>query len=102
MIKVYLINPLSNIWVRHYSFLHVVTDPASAHYILFESHAEPIYAITQLKKQVPFTHHHKIIFILSGDTHSHIDRNCIWYTCSIKPSGLERYQTQLFVTNPAI
>ncbi len=102
MIKVYLVNPISNIWVHHYSFLQVVPNVNTANYILCETNGDPIYSILQIKKQIPFIHHHKIIFILSGDQNSHIDENCVWYTCAIKPTGLERYQRQIFVTNPAI
>ena len=59
MIKVYLINPISNIWICHYPFLQVVPYVSSANYIIIESNVDPITSILQIKKQIPFIHHNK-------------------------------------------
>lgn len=102
MIPVYLLNPVSKLWVEKYSFFEITTNVHKAIFIIFETNGDPIHSIQSLKTKVPIEHHHKIIYILSGDQNAHIDGNCVWYTCAIKPSGLERYQRQIFVTNPAI
>ncbi len=102
MIYLYLVNPISKIWISNYSFLQITQDVRQATFILFETNGDPIAALLDLKKKIYPEYHHKIIYILSGDQNAHIDPNCVWYTCAIKPSGLERYQRQIFVTNPAI
>ena len=102
MIKLYLLNPVAKLWVERYSFFTITQNAHEAHYILFETNGDPIQSIQDLKRKIPIEHHHKLIYILSGDQNAHLDGNCVWYTCAIKPSGLERYQRQIFVTNPAI
>ncbi len=102
MISLYLVNPISKLWVEKYRFFKITHEPSKAHFIVFETNGDPVGSIYSLKKQIPLEFHHKIIFILSGDQNAHIDDNCVWYTCGIKPSGLARYQRQIFVTNPAI
>lgn len=102
MISLYLINPISKIWIEAYPFLRIVPYVSHADFIIFETNGDPVQSIQKIKTQIHPTHHHKIIYILSGDQNSHIDHRCVWYTCAIKPTGLERYQRQIFVTNPAI
>ena len=102
MIHIYVVNPISFIWIKKYTFLNVVEHLSKANYILYESNGDPVHIIAQIKSQIPIQFHNKIIFILSGDQNSHIDHLCRWYTCAIKPSGLEQFQRQIFVTNPAI
>jgi hypothetical protein len=102
MINIYVVNPISLIWIHKYTFLNVVEHVSKANYIIYESNGDPIGVIAQIKAQIPKQFHNKIIFILSGDQNSHIDHLCRWYTCAIKPNGLEQFQKQIFVTNPAI
>ncbi len=102
MINIYVVNPISFIWIQKYSFLNITQNLREANYIIVETNGDPIGSILNIKKQIPIHLHNKIFFILSGDQNSHIDGNCHWYTCAIKPSGLERFQRQIFVTNPAI
>ena len=102
MINIYVVNPISLIWIQKYSFLNIVEHVSKANYIIYESNGDPVGVIEQIKSQIPKQFHNKIIFILSGDQNSHIDALCRWYTNAIKPSGLERFQRQIFVTNPAI
>ncbi len=102
MIKIYLLNPISNIWVSKSFFLTVTQHIQNADFILFEQNGDPIQTIFQIKAQIPTQFHHKLVFILSGDQNIHIDDHCNWYTCAIKPNGLARHQHQIFVTNPSI
>lgn len=102
MISLFLINPISRIWVSKSPFLTITSYIQYADFILFETNGDPISSILQIKSQIPPLYHHKLYYILSGDQNSHIDNHCNWYTCAIKPSGLADYQKQIFVTNPAI
>lgn len=70
-----------------------------ADYIIFEANGDPIPLINKIKTIYP---KNKLVFILSGDQNSMIDDECIWFTNAVKPEGLAKRQTQIFVTNPAI
>lgn len=102
MINLYVINPISLMWISKYPFLKVTQNLREANYMIFETNGDPIGSILNIKQQIPTRLHNKIFFILSGDQNSHIDSNCHWYTNAIKPYGLEEFQRQIFVTNPAI
>lgn len=99
-LKVGFLNPISAEWFHLYpSRLEYVNRVDDADYIIYESNGDPVPMITKIKKTFP---RNKLVFILSGDQSMHIDDECIWFTNAIKPSGLAKMQTQIFVTNPAI
>lgn len=102
MISLFLINPISKLWIEKSHFLTITSNLHNANFIIFEQNGDPIHSILHIKSQIPPNLHHKLFFILSGDQNSHIDDFCNWYTCAIKPSGLSRFQRQIFVTNPSI
>lgn len=102
MINIFLINPISKLWIEKSTFFTITTDIQKTDFIIFEQNGDPIHSIIELKNQIPKQFHHRIFYILSGDHNEHIDNFCNWYTCAIKPSGLSRFQRQIFVTNPSI
>jgi hypothetical protein len=98
--KVGLLNPISNEWFNLYSdILEISNNISDVDYIIYESNSDPVQIIEKVKSTFPKD---KLVFILSGDTNNHIENECIWFTNAVKPSGLARKQTQIFVTNPAI
>ncbi len=99
-LKVGFFTPICREWFSLYKdTLEMVNKIEDARYIIYESNGDPIPFINAIKNKYP---KHKLVFILSGDQYQHIDNECIWFTNAIKPSGLEKYQTQIFVTNPAM
>lgn len=101
-LSIYIVNPISLLWVRRYSFLQPTPHLLQADFILYETPGDPIQNIVAFKQQVPAHLHPRIVFILSGDQSTPIDNTCLWYTCAVRPTGLARHQKQIFVTNPAI
>jgi hypothetical protein len=99
-ITVGFLSPICGEWFSlHEDKLKMVNKIEDAKYIIYESNGDPIQVINTIKNKYPKD---KLVFILSGDQNQHIDNECIWFTNAIKPSGLEKYQTQIFVTNPAM
>jgi len=99
-LKIGFLNPISAEWMHLYKDkIQQVSRIDEADYIIFESNGDPIHMIMKILNTFPKK---KIVFILSGDQSFHIDNECIWFTNAIPVSGLARYQTQIFVTNPAI
>ena len=99
-LKVGFLNPISREWFgMHSNKLEQVSNVADADYIIYESNGDPVPVIMKIKMMYP---RNKLVFILSGDQNQHIDNECIWFSNAIPVSGLARYQTQIFVTNPAI
>ena len=76
-----------------------INNIEDAKYIIYESNGDPISVIYTIKNKYP---KNKLVFILSGDQSEPIDNECIWFTNAVRKSGLEKYQTQIFVTNPAM
>jgi len=96
----HLPQPISGEWLYlHSNKIEIVKTINEADYIIFESNGDPVQLIEHIKSNYP---KHKLVFILSGDTNTHIDNECIWLSNAIKPEGLALKQTQIFVTNPAI
>ena len=92
--------PICGEWVNLYSNkIEIIKSVYDADYIIFESNSDPVQLIEHIKTNFP---KEKLVFILSGDVHNHIDNECMWFTNAVKPSGLALKQTQIFVTNPAI
>lgn len=99
-IKVGFFSSISSEWFNlHKDKFEQVGDIEVAKYLIYESSGDPIDVINRIKSQFPKK---KLVFILSGDKNEHIDDECIWFTNAVKPSGLAKRQTQIFVTNPAI
>uniref|UniRef100_A0A6C0HMT4 Exostosin GT47 domain-containing protein n=1 Tax=viral metagenome TaxID=1070528 RepID=A0A6C0HMT4_9ZZZZ len=99
-IKVGFFSSISSEWFHlHKDRFEQIGDIAVAKYLIYESSGDPIDVINKIKSQFP---KEKLVFILSGDKNEHIDDECIWFTNAVKPSGLAKRQTQIFVTNPAI
>ena len=99
-LKVGLLNPISNEWFNlHSDVLEITHNISDVDYIIYESNSDPVHIIEKIKSTFS---NKKLVFILSGDQSNHIDNNCIWFTNAVKPSGLAKKQTQIFVTNPAI
>jgi len=98
-IKIGILNPISNEWFNlHSDILDISKNVSDVDYIIYESNSDPVQTIEKIKYSFP---KNKLVFILSGDTNSHIDNDCIWFTNAVKSSGLAKKQTQIFVTNPA-
>ena len=94
------LNSISSEWVHlHKDKIEQVSRVDDADYIIYESNGDPIPTIMKILNTFP---RKKLVFILSGDQAFHIDDECIWFSNAVKSSGLTRYQTQIFVTNPAI
>jgi hypothetical protein len=102
MISIYIVNPISLLWIQRYAFFQITPHLHLADYILYETPGDPVQSILDFKKEVPQHLHPRIVFILSGDQSSPIDDICLWYTCAVRPTGIARRQKQIFVTNPAI
>lgn len=99
-LKLGFLNSISSEWVHlHSDKIEQVFCVDNADYIIYESNGDPIPVIMKILASYP---HKKLVFILSGDQTFHIDDECIWFTNAVKTSGLARYQTQIFVTNPSI
>ena len=99
-IKVGFFSSISSEWFHlHKDRFEQIGDIEVAKYLIYESSGDPIDVINRIKSQFP---KEKLVFILSGDKNEHIDDECIWFTNAVKPSGLAKRQTQIFVTNPAI
>ena len=99
-IKVGLLSPISNEWFNlHLNVLEIANNVSEVDYIIYESNGDPVHIIEKIKSSFP---KNKLVFILSGDQSNHIDDECIWFSNAVKPSGLAKNQTQIFVTNPAI
>lgn len=99
-LKVGFLSPISGEWFNlHTNKLEMVNDVNFADYLIYESNGDPVHMIQNIKNRYP---KEKLVFILSGDQSQHIDNECIWFTNAVKPSGLAKKQTQIFVTNPAI
>lgn len=99
-LNVGFLSPICGEWFSlHEDKLQMVNKIENAKYIIYESNGDPISVIYTIKNKYP---KNKLVFILSGDQTQHIDNECIWFTNAVKPSGLEKYQTQIFVTNPAM
>lgn len=97
--KLFFINPLSIEWARHFNNFQITTNPNDTDFYIYETNGDSIHYINHLKQHIP---NNKLVFILNGDRNDFIDDNCIWFTNSVKPSGLCKKQTQIFVMNPFI
>jgi len=99
-LKIGFLNTISSEWFHlHMDKIIQVNQESEADYLIFESNGDPVHLINNIKSRYP---KQKLVFILSGDTNSHIDNECIWFTNALQESGLATNQTQIFVTNPAI
>lgn len=99
-LKIGFLSPISGEWYYlHTNKIEMVSDINNADYIIFESNGDPVYIIEKIKSKYSKK---KLVFILSGDQHRHIDNECIWFSNAVKQSGLANKQYQIFVTNPAI
>ena len=94
------LSPISYEWLcLHSDKINIVKFTKDTDYVIYESNGDPIQSIEYFKSKLP---KHKLVFILSGDQSGHIDNECIWFSNAIKPSGMAKKQTQIFITNPAI
>jgi hypothetical protein len=99
-LKLGFLNSISAEWVHlHKDYIEQVSRVDDADYIIYESNGDPVPVIMKILDTFP---RKKLVFILSGDQSIHINDECIWFTNALQPSGLAAYQTQIFVTNPAI
>jgi len=99
-LKLGFLNSISAEWVHlHKDNIEQVSRVDDADYIIYESNGDPVPVIMKILDTFP---RKKLVFILSGDQSIHINDECIWFTNAMQPSGLAAYQTQIFVTNPAI
>ena len=99
-LKLGFLNPISAEWVHlHKDKIEQVSRVDDADYIIYESNGDPVPVIMNILSIFP---RKKLVFILSGDQSVHINDECIWFANAVRPSGLGRRQTQIFVTNPAI
>lgn len=102
MIKVYIFNPISKIWIHKSNFLTITSNIHNADFLIFEQNGDPISSILYIKKLYS-KYFHKLIFILSGDQNHFIDNISSWFSCSTLPNNiLCKFQKQIFVTNPTI
>ncbi len=102
MIKVYIFNPISKIWIHKSPFLSITSNIHYADFLIFEQNGDPISSILYIKKLYS-KYYLKLIFILSGDQNHFIDNISSWFSCSTLPNNtLCKFQKQIFVTNPSI
>lgn len=99
-LKIGVLTPICGEWFNlHKDKIELVSDIKNADYIIYESNGDPIMIIEKIKKAYP---KEKLVFILSGDQNRHIQEGYIWFSNAVKPSGLVKNQTQIYVSNPAI
>lgn len=98
--NIFFINPISFEWANYFNNINISNELNNdCDFYIFESNGDPIHYINHLKQILP---NNKLVFILNGDQSSTIDNECIWFSNAVKPSGLCKYQTQIFVYNPSI
>ena len=99
-LKLGFLNGISAEWVHlHRDKIEQTSRVDDADYIIYESNGDPIPMIMKIRATFP---RNKLVFILSGDQSLQIDDECIWFSNAVRPGGLAKRQTQIFVTNPAI